>query len=788
MHRRTVSRPRQRRTTATLAVALAACLAGAGLVVSPAVAADTGIVVNGDLETGQVAPWQGRVDAQLAITDDARTGEHALLVTDRTGTQSGPAQSVAGALEPDSVYSVTASVRYDTGPATRQFFITSFTGGSAYSNLAGVNATRGTWSTMTGTFTTGATIPATYDVFLETSWVSSAEVAANPANHVMDFLVDDVVITRTGGTEPTDPSDVVAKQPGDSNPLMTQRYGADPYAFVHDGRVYVYMTNDSQELDPNDPDHTNTYAKINQINVISSADLVNWTDHGSIQVAGPDGVATWATNSWAPGMASKVVDGKEQFFLYFCNNGGSSGVIVGDSPIGPWRDPIGKPLVNAQTPGASDGQNWLFDPAPFVDSDGQAYLYFGGGAVERDPNNPRSTRVIRLGEDMVSTVGEAEVIDAPQVFEASHVFERDGIYYYSYSSNFNGESRPEGYPGGGVIAYLMSDSPMGPWTPAQLPARNNGTVFQNPSTFFGVGGNNHQSFFELNGRHYLAYHAQTVNLALVGGVSSQVRGFRSTHIDEVTFAADGTMDLVQGTYAGVDQVQPLDVSGRVEAETIAWQKGMTTIPVDEPAGDGAAVNMALDKVDDGDWVALSQASLDGVGRLDAKVRVLAPGTSATVHLDTADGPQVGELTFDSAPGAWATVSTTLDDVEGEHDLYVVFHGDDADGGLVQVDAWTFGAGDGTTLDVTATAASRCLASRAMPTVTVVNGEDVPVTVTASAVGTTRTLTVQPGATAFHQFTHRAATLDAGTVTLDVSAGTGGTTTQLSAAYPAASCG
>ena len=35
------------------------------------------------------------------------------------------------------------------------------------------------------------------------------------------------------------------KQPGDSNPVMTQHFGADPYAIVYDGRVYLYMTGDA---------------------------------------------------------------------------------------------------------------------------------------------------------------------------------------------------------------------------------------------------------------------------------------------------------------------------------------------------------------------------------------------------------------------------------------------------------------------------------------------------------------------------------------------------------------
>ncbi|MEK8227307.1 hypothetical protein NKG05_16270 [Oerskovia sp. M15] len=64
--------------------------------------------------------------------------------------------------------------------------------------------------------------------------------------------------------------------------------------------------------------------------------MVNWTDHGEIDVAGPNGVAPFTSNSWAPGMAKKVVNGQEKYFLYYANGGGSSNVITGSSPLGPW--------------------------------------------------------------------------------------------------------------------------------------------------------------------------------------------------------------------------------------------------------------------------------------------------------------------------------------------------------------------------------------------------------------------------------------------------------------------
>jgi arabinoxylan arabinofuranohydrolase len=114
---------------------------------------------------------------------------------------------------------------------------------------------------------------------------------------------------------------------GYHNPLMTQRFGADPFAVVYGDRVYVYMTNDIVEYDASGSSKENTYGKINSLNVISSEDLVNWTDHGTIKVGGYGGGSIWANNSWAPAAIHKTINGKEQYFLYYANNASSIGVL-----------------------------------------------------------------------------------------------------------------------------------------------------------------------------------------------------------------------------------------------------------------------------------------------------------------------------------------------------------------------------------------------------------------------------------------------------------------------------
>ena len=160
------------------------------------------------------------------------------------------------------------------------------------------------------------------------------------------------------------------KPQSDHNPLTTQRYGADPYAMVYDDEVFIYMTSDNFKYSGNSI-VTNSYEQIHTINCISSKDMVNWTDHGVMAVAGSSGAARWANCSWAPTAMHATVNGKEKFFLYFANNGSGIGVVTSDTPYGPWTDPIGAELVSSRTP-TCNTVTWLFDPAVLMDDNGIA--------------------------------------------------------------------------------------------------------------------------------------------------------------------------------------------------------------------------------------------------------------------------------------------------------------------------------------------------------------------------------------------------------------------------------
>ncbi|GGH52226.1 hypothetical protein GCM10008014_18740 [Paenibacillus silvae] len=478
----------------------------------------------------------------------------------------------------------------------------------------------------------------------------------------------------------------IGKLRPNANPLVAHKFGADPYALVHNNRVYLYMTSDKLEYDPDQNPQKNSYQSINKITVISSEDLMNWTDHGEIKVAGPEGAATWASQSWAPAAAHCKINGEDRFYLYFANNASGIGALSAPTPTGPWSDPIGKELVTRETPGVED-VTWLFDPAVLVDDDNQAYLYFGGGVPKGKPEKPDTARVMRLGADMVSVEGKAEVIPAPFMFENSGIHKYNNIYYYTYCSNFFQVERDEDSPPPGEIAYMTSMHPMGPWT-------YQGTILKNPGHFFGIGGNNHHAIFPLGDQWYIAYHAQTLCQAM-----DIPEGYRSTHLNLVEYEeGSGRIKSIQADYAGVEQLKPLNPFHRVSGSTIGWSAGVTTHDMQEENDQGQSVNQntVVSQLHAGSWIALSRVDFgeQGAAGFTAWLRSQAGPGVLELRLDSVEGDLIGTVQIPASEDGpeWTEGWTSITGAEHVHDLYLVLKSPDNhpnSNPCILLQQWTF---------------------------------------------------------------------------------------------------
>ncbi|MEK4660921.1 glycoside hydrolase family 43 protein [Priestia sp. FSL H7-0729] len=473
----------------------------------------------------------------------------------------------------------------------------------------------------------------------------------------------------------------IGKLHPNGNPLVAHKFGADPYALVFNNRVYLYMTSDKLEYDKDGLPQKNSYSSINKITVISSDDLINWTDHGEIKVAGPQGAAKWASQSWALAAAHRNLDGKDCFFLYFANNASGIGVLSAPTPIGPWTDPIGKALITRETPGVEE-VTWLFDPAVIVDDDHQSYIYFGGGIPQGKPERPDTARVMRLGDDMTSVVGIAKVIQAPYMFEDAGIHKYNNSYYFTYCSNFVEGDRPEGSPPPGEIAYMTSVQPMGPWT-------YQGTLLQNPGHFFDVGGNNHHAIFQLADQWYIAYHAQTLSQAM-----NIPDGYRSTHLNRVEHdEATGKIQKVHADYQGVDQIKCFNPYEWVSGSTIGWSSRVTT----EQSPDSAEIsasdsNIMSAKLQNDSWIAISKVDFESEGPTTFTAIIANEGSEGTLELrlDRADGPLIAEIIVPPATGSlqWMELTTKVTGAKGVQDLYIKLK-NSTDSSIILLREWKF---------------------------------------------------------------------------------------------------
>ncbi len=397
---------------------------------------------------------------------------------------------------------------------------------------------------------------------------------------------------------------------------------------VHEDTVYLCTSHDEDVT-------VGGFFTMNDWFVFSSKDMVNWTDHGT--------PLSWETFSWASANKSWAPhciarNGKFYFYVPVSDR---IGVAVADSPLGPFEDAIGAPLLS----------NYQYiDPTVFIDDDGQAYLYFG---------NPKLWYV-RLNDDMISYSGSVQEVpmttasfgarrggattDRPSSYEEGPWFyKRDDLYYMVYPTG----ALPE------HIAYSTSSSPTGPWV-------YGGEIMNSVS---GHAFTNHAGVIDFKGHSYFFYHTQE----LPGGSGYK----RSVAIEEFTYESDGSIPTIAKTAAGVtESVAPLIPYYRVEGETMAWGDGVEV----EDSSDGGR---ALASIEDGDYIKVESVDfLTGALALEASVASAGTGGSIEFRLDAVDGETLG--TCDVTPtGDWqtfATVSCDVGAVSGVHDLFLVFVG------------------------------------------------------------------------------------------------------------------
>lgn len=449
------------------------------------------------------------------------------------------------------------------------------------------------------------------------------------------------------------------------NPVIKHLYTADAAPHVMpDGRVWM-ITSIDDESKP-------TYNNMHSYHTFSSADMVNWTDHGEVLhlrdvVADEPEGEDWAL--WAPDMIYK--DGK--YYLYFpirILKEGHKGAItwtavaVSDHPAQRFK------VIQPRIPGTKG-----IDPAIFRDDDGEIYLYFGPSLVATLADNMTefSSPVKSLELDtekvldnkdfqnMWTGKSDNKKYNTPNYMEAPWMHKRNGIYYFNYHTQYGSDvkthtddpTRRKSH-----LDYSIGKSPWGPLDYAGTLNRELGVgVDGGPRSPQGdfvpwrLTQSNHGGIVEFHGKDYLFYHTS----ALSSWRQDEFRAEgtwtqRSVCIDEIKYDECGYALPVKQTIEGpapVKITQAFDIVLAAKAQLKNSQAVFRNVNL----GSGYYYFDAT----------LPQGN--HTGKLE-------------IRLDSPEGMLVGTclVTPEKLRTRKGLTDTSIRDAKGQHDVYLIWKG------------------------------------------------------------------------------------------------------------------
>ena len=438
-------------------------------------------------------------------------------------------------------------------------------------------------------------------------------------------------------------------------PLFQTKYTADPSPLVVGDTLFLYTSHDASPEDiPDENEKSSAGFFMYDWLLWSTTDMVNWTEHGAVASLKDFPWRSRENGAWA----IQTVERNGKYYLYAPLHGHGIGVLEADSPYGPFKDPLGKPLV-------WDQSNWFdIDPSVFTDDDGQAYMYWG---------NPH-TFWAKLGNDMTSLTSEVTKLPhIPNYQEGPWFYKRNGKYYLGFASTCCPEA----------LGYAMSDSPTGPW-------EWKGYIMKPTQRDRG----NHPGIVDYKGHSYVF--GQNYDLMHLETFVHHER--RSVSATEITYNADGTIQEVPYwlDQQPMKQLRWLNPYQRVEAETMAWGYGLksakmgienTGVVADMPTSTGKK-NMYIFDINDGEYIKLRGVDF-GKGAKQFNITAAATGgVTVNLRLDSNKGPVVGTVTIGKTGSVekYRVFSGKVKNAAGVHDLYICF---DKANGDVRLDWWQF---------------------------------------------------------------------------------------------------
>lgn len=308
------------------------------------------------------------------------------------------------------------------------------------------------------------------------------------------------------------------------NPLFPGLGACDPQVRVYDNEVYMYSTHDASPQ--------NTSFVMNDWRVWHTTDLVNWE---MVSVLTPE--ETYFEKPSRQCWATDAARREGRYYFYFSMGPENIGVVEGNSPAGPWHDPLRHALV-AQGSVKTEAR----DPGILQEPDGTSYIVFG----------TFDYYIARLNEDMISLAEQPRFIQIRQpqgpygkgkTDDKPFLHRRGNKYYLSWG-----------------CYYAMSESPYGPYeckgsiiqADRVAPEFRDVSKWKGPTMIPAQGApkdwltfDRHGSFFELFGQWYFICNDQSQP-----GTSPF---FRDSILSYVRYRENGEIDPIRITTTGVGQ-------------------------------------------------------------------------------------------------------------------------------------------------------------------------------------------------------------------------------------------
>lgn len=293
------------------------------------------------------------------------------------------------------------------------------------------------------------------------------------------------------------------------NPVIKGWY-ADPEAAIFHHQYWIY------------PTYSDKYNKQVFFNAFSSTDLVHWQTHEHIL---DTAAVKWAKRAmWAPA----IVEKDKKYYFFFAandiqnnNENGGIGVAVADKPEGPFKDYLGKPLIDKFYNGAQP-----IDQFVFKDKDGQYYIIYGGW---------QHCNIARLKNDFTAVIPFSDGTLYKEITPAGYVegpmmFMRNNKYYFMWSEG--GWTGPD-YS----VAYAVANTPFGPFERV-------GKILQQDSAV--ATGAGHHSIMHNTQKDlwYIVYHRRPLGETAANN--------RATCIEQLFFDDKGFILPVKMSFTGVN--------------------------------------------------------------------------------------------------------------------------------------------------------------------------------------------------------------------------------------------